>query len=325
MCTSILYSGADHYFGRNLDYEIDYGEKAVITPRNYEFNFRNLPTQKSHYAIIGISVVQDDYPLYCDAINEKGLGIAGLNFVGPGYYFPVTEGKKNIASYEFINYILGNYTTVDEVKEAVKDINITNQSFSKDLPASLLHWSVADKSGKCIVIESTKKGLNVYDNPVNVLTNNPEFPEQLLKLSDYQDVTPGEPTNTLVPSVKLNNYSRSLGTHRLPGGMDSSGRFVKVAFVLAHSPKSTNELEGVTNYFHVMESISQPKGSDQVGPDSYEFTMYTDCMNLEKGILYYNVYDNNRISALDMHKADLDASDLITVDLDHKLDINYKN
>ncbi len=51
MCTSILYSPKDHYFGRNLDYEIAYGQKVVITPRNYEFEFTDLPVEKSHYAI----------------------------------------------------------------------------------------------------------------------------------------------------------------------------------------------------------------------------------------------------------------------------------
>ena len=89
MCTSILYSPKDNYFGRNLDYEIAYGQKVVITPRNYQLNYRHLPTQDTHYAMIGVSVVANDYPLYCDAINEKGLGIAGLNFTGPGKYFAV--------------------------------------------------------------------------------------------------------------------------------------------------------------------------------------------------------------------------------------------
>lgn len=58
MCTSILYSPKDHYFGRNLDYEIAYGQKVVITPRNYEFEFTDLPAEKSHYAMIGVAAVQ---------------------------------------------------------------------------------------------------------------------------------------------------------------------------------------------------------------------------------------------------------------------------
>ena len=325
MCTSICYSPSDHYFGRNLDYEIAYGQKVVIVPRNYEFEYRELPTQKSHYAFIGVSVVNDDYPLLCDAINEKGLGIAGLNFQGPNHYFPKMEGKKNITSFELTPYLLSNCETTDDVKEILADASILNVSFSDNLPVADLHWILSDKSGKSIVVESTKSGLHVYDNPVHVLTNNPEFPDQLIKLSDYADVTPHNPKNTFVPNVDLNLYSRGLGTHHLPGGMDSSSRFVKVAFVLSHAPKGKDEAENVTNYFHILHSVEQPKGLDEVEDNRYEYTMYSDCMNLDKGILYFTTYDNNRINAVDMHKADLDSKDLICYDLFKKQDIEYMN
>lgn len=325
MCTSIFYSPNEHYFGRNLDYEIAYGQKVIITPRNYEFNYREMPSQKSHYAMIGVSTVMDDYPLYCDAINEKGLGIAGLNFEGPGKYYPKAEGKKNIASYELIPYLLASCATLEEVKKTLADANILDASFSPKLPSAFLHWIMSDKSGKSIVIESDHKGLHIYDNPVNVLTNNPIFPDQLLKLSDYADVSPAEPKNTLVPGVDLNLYSRSLGTHHLPGGMDSSSRFVKATFTLAHVPQGKDEVENVTNFFHILHSVEQAKGVDEVEEDRFEYTMYTDCMNLERGILYFTTYDNNRINAVDMNKEDLDANDLICYDLFKKQEIAFEN
>ena len=184
MCTSILYSPKDHYFGRNLDYEIAYGQKVVITPRNYEFEFTDLPAQKSHYAMIGVAAVADNTPLYCDAINEKGLGVAGLSFAVQGKYFPKAVNKKNIASFEFISYLLATYETVDQVKESLTNANISNVSFAKNTPASELHWLVGDKTGKSIVVESDEKGLHIYDNPVNALTNAPLFPEQLTNLAN---------------------------------------------------------------------------------------------------------------------------------------------
>lgn len=66
--------------------------------------------------MIGVSVVAENYPLYCDAINEKGLGVAGLNFVGPCKNFPVDDSKKNIVSFELIPYLLGNCQTIADVK-----------------------------------------------------------------------------------------------------------------------------------------------------------------------------------------------------------------
>lgn len=86
MCTAATYKTKDFYFGRTLDYEFSYNEEVAITPRNYQFNFRNKESITNHYAIIGMAYVADKYPLYYDAINEKGLGIAGLNFVGNAYY-----------------------------------------------------------------------------------------------------------------------------------------------------------------------------------------------------------------------------------------------
>ena len=43
MCTAVSVVAGDHYFGRNLDYEITFGEKICITPRNFTFEF-TIPT-----------------------------------------------------------------------------------------------------------------------------------------------------------------------------------------------------------------------------------------------------------------------------------------
>ena len=66
--------------------------------------------------MIGVSVVEDNYPLYCDASNEKDLGIAGLDFVGPCKYFSVDKSKNNMVSFELIPYLLGSCEPIDDVK-----------------------------------------------------------------------------------------------------------------------------------------------------------------------------------------------------------------
>ena len=86
MCTAATYKTEDFYFGRTLDYERSYGDKIVITPRGYTFALRHGGRIENHYAMIGMACVMQDYPLYYDAVNEMGLGIAGLNFVGNAHY-----------------------------------------------------------------------------------------------------------------------------------------------------------------------------------------------------------------------------------------------
>ena len=81
MCTAATYRSQDFYFGRTFDYEFNYGEEVVVTPRNYSFQLRHQNALTEHYAMIGIAHMVGDYPLYYDAVNEKGLGMAGLNFV----------------------------------------------------------------------------------------------------------------------------------------------------------------------------------------------------------------------------------------------------
>lgn len=101
MCTAATYCNGDFYFGRNLDYEFSYGEHVTIMPRNYPIRLHSGALDR-HHAMIGMAHIQDDYPLYYDAVNEKGLCIAGLNFVGNAVYPPVTRGVASVAQYALI-------------------------------------------------------------------------------------------------------------------------------------------------------------------------------------------------------------------------------
>lgn len=85
MCTAAVYRTKDTYFGRTLDYEFSYGDEVTITPRNYPLKFRHIGAIEKNYAILGMAHVVGNYPLYYDAINEKGLGMAGLNLLEMQY------------------------------------------------------------------------------------------------------------------------------------------------------------------------------------------------------------------------------------------------
>ncbi len=160
--------------GRTLDYEFLYVEKITVMPRNYPLELRHGGSIPSHYAIIGMAHIADDYPLYYDAVNEMGLGIAGLNFVGSAIYSNVKDGCRNVAQYEFIPWLLGQCGTLAEARNLISCMNLVGTPYSDTLPTAQLHWIIADKSG-AITVESVAGGLKVYENPVGVLTNNPPF------------------------------------------------------------------------------------------------------------------------------------------------------
>ena len=190
MCTAVSLLSGDFYFGRNLDYEFSYGDEVTVTPRGYTFPMRGHAPLRTRYAIIGMAYVQGDYPLYYDAINEKGLGVAGLNFVGNAVYFPAQAERDNVTQFELIPWLLGQCATLCEARELLGRINLLNEPFSPELPLAQLHWLIADQTGS-ITVESTADGLHVYDNPVGVLTNNPPFPMQLFQLNNYMALSPG--------------------------------------------------------------------------------------------------------------------------------------
>ena len=141
MCTAATYKTKDFYFGRTLDYEISYGDQVVITPRNYVFDLRSGGQLKSHYAMIGMACVMQDYPLYYDAVNEKGLGIAGLNFVGNAHYNKPVADKDNITQFELIPWILGKCATVKEARALLENLNLTDIPFMEKRASPLSVWN----------------------------------------------------------------------------------------------------------------------------------------------------------------------------------------
>ena len=314
MCTAITYSTDNHYFGRNLDLEYSYKETVTITPRNYEFKFRKVQNIKKHYAIIGMAYVAEDYPLYYDAINEKGLGMAGLNFPGNADYKEEKEDKNNIAPFEFIPYVLSQCSNIKEVKELLKNINIALINFSNELPVSPLHWIISDKE-LSITVESVKEGIKIYDNPVGVLTNNPTFDIQMFNLNNYINLSTEKPINNFSKKLNLETYSRGMGAIGLPGDLSSASRFVKATFTKMNSISGNSESESISQFFHILGSVYQQRGCVHMGENKYEITIYSSCCNMDKGIYYYNTYENSQITGIDMYKENLESDKLISYDL----------
>ncbi len=324
MCTAATYKTKDGYFGRTLDYEFSYGNEITITPRNYQFNFRNTESMNTHYAIIGMAYVAGNYPLYYDAINEKGLGIAGLNFVGNAVYNKPVKNKTNIAQFELIPWILGQCSTVKDAKALLDNINIIDTPFNAELPLAQLHWIISDKD-EAITVESMADGLHIYDNPVGILTNNPPFNIQMFSLNNYMNLSPKNPENKFSDKLPLHPYSRGMGAIGLPGDLSSASRFAKVAFTKMNSVSGDSEEESVSQFFHILGSVDQQRGCCEVHDGKYEITIYTSCCNLDKGIYYYTTYNNHQISAVDMHRENLDSDKLVRYPIILNQNINFQN
>ncbi len=323
MCTAITYQTKDHYFGRNLDLEYSYREAVTVTPRNYVFHYRHKPQMQTHYAIIGMAMVSGGYPLYYDATNEHGLSIAGLNFPGNAVYQPAADGKDNITPFELIPWILGQCKDLDEALTLLKEINLLNEPFSAEYPLSPLHWILADKNGS-ITVEPMADGLKIYQNPVGVLTNNPPFDYHLYNLKNYLNLTSGEISNRFAPDIEMDPFCRGLGAYGLPGDASSPSRFIRAAFTKLNSVDDGSEHTSVGQFFHILGAVAMQHGCVQAG-SAYDKTVYTSCCNTDKGIYYYTTYENSRITGVDMHKENLDGSQLVSYPMRKAQEIRMEN
>lgn len=310
MCTAITYKTDNFYFGRTLDYEFSFGEHITITPRNFIFDFRDMGIMQKHYAIIGMAHIAENYPLYYDAANEKGLCMAALNFVGNAVYKPKMPTKENLAQFEFIPWILGQCATVKEAKARLKNINITDTPFNKKLPVAELHWIIADQK-ECVTVEAVESGVMIYDNPIGVLTNNPTFPQQLFNLNNYMHISKKQSENLFSDKINLTPYSRGMGALGLPGDLSSASRFIRVAFTKLNSVSSSFENQDISQFFHILETVSQTKGCCETNSNEFEITIYTCCLDALKGIYYYTTYGNRQITCINMHHEKLDSDALI--------------
>lgn len=324
MCTAATYRTDDFYMGRTLDYEFSYGEEITVMPRNFPLSFRHGGGTDKHYAIIGMAHVADGYPMFYDAVNEKGLGMAGLNFAASARYSEPEDGKQNVAQFEFIPWVLSQFASLGQARSAIEKINLVGTTYDSRYPAAKMHWIIADKSG-AITVEPTESGLKIYDNAPGVLTNEPPFDMQLFNLNNYMRLSPKQPENSFSDALNLGTYSRGMGGLGLPGDLSSMSRFVRAAFTKLNSLSGSDEAESVGQFFHILGSVEQVRGCCEVAQDKYEITIYTSCFNADKGVYYYTTYNNRRITAVDMHRENLDSDSLARYPMLDKEDVLRQN
>lgn len=275
MCSSLRYRQC---MGRNYDYEISYKETLM-----------NIPSTVGGNTIIGIGTGLIDYPLLYDGMNDKGLCCSALAFAGNACYdYKGTSYRKyKLPPYDFVRHVLANFNNVDEAKDYLEKTDIINLQYNERFPNSDLHWFVCDKD-KSMVIEATTKGLNIYENPYDILTNNPPFPQQSSNCNSQNSLV-----GTYDEPIGIFN-TRGTETYGLLGDTTSMSRFCRGSYLL----KCMNGLDNipfddVASTFHLLSNLEQPYGATPVG-DSYEYTIYSivyDMMDLKVYVRTYGSID----------------------------------
>ncbi len=314
MCTGVRFSDdkGNMYFGRNLDWSTPYGQKVVITPRGYKYKTAFLGENPKSPALIGMGIIAENTPLYFDCANENGLAIAGLNFPGYAKYETAeVDGKTNVAAYEFPLWVALNFTNVDEAEKALKDVAIVAKPVNDQYPVSQLHWIIGDAK-RSIVVEYTERGMEIFENDVDILTNQPGYGWHKENLRNYMNLFPQMPKEVKWEKAKMTAFGSGSLMRGLPGGFYSTDRFIRVAYLNTHYPVQSDEATNVSRLFHTLTGVAMIDGGAQMGDGAYEKTIYTGGYSTATQTYYYSTYEDPAIQSVAMKDHDLDSAELIT-------------
>ncbi|HYJ59331.1 MAG TPA: choloylglycine hydrolase family protein [Methyloceanibacter sp.] len=271
-CTGISLKAEDGAAirGRTLEFGFPMQSKVLIVPAGKEFT-GTLPdggkglAYTSRYGMVGANAL--GLPVILDGLNDQGLSVGLFYFPGYASYTPVTpdNAKRAIAPHEFGLWALANFTTVDEVKEGVKDIVVVPTPAaglgSAQGAVAPAHFFLQDKSGKSIVVEPVDGTLKVHDAPLGVMANAPTYDWHMTNLANYINLSPKDIDSKKLGSITLSALGSGAGMLGLPGDFTPPSRFVRAAmFSQTATPNKTAE-DAVLSVFHILNQFDIPKGS----------------------------------------------------------------
>lgn len=244
------------------------------------------------YGYVGIAVEETEFIM--EGINEAGLGAGLFYFPQYGEYMPYDTRVKSqsLSDMQLVAWILSSFSTINELKNALSHIRI----IGTDPRASTVHWRITEPSGRQVVLEIVNQKAHLYENPLGVLTNSPEFPWHLTNLNNYVNLSAGSVNHRQVGSLSLNAFGGGSGLHGLPGDMTPPSRFIRAALFQSTAPRLPDEDATVLQTFHLLNNFDIPVGvqfaDPREVPNMPSATQVTIASDLRNQRLYYRtMYD----------------------------------
>jgi choloylglycine hydrolase len=313
-CTGISLTAKDGSIvhGRTAEFGVELPLTAVVIPRGYTFPSTGL-AYTSKYGVVGISAY--DPSILLDGLNEQGLAVGTFYFPGYAEYAPSSTPKeKSLSPIEFPNWILTQFASVDEVKEAVKSVAIVGTVLAGwgNAPPPF-HYIITDKKGKSIVIEPLKGTLIVHDNPLGILTNSPTFDWHMTNLRSYINLSPFNVKPVDIGGVQLAPFGQGSGMVGLPGDFSPPSRFVRAALFSTTAIPSPTAKEAIFQAFHILNQFDIPIGivrSNEGGVVQTDQTLATAVRDPQALRYYFRTYKDQTIHVIDLKSFDLSAKEL---------------
>jgi choloylglycine hydrolase len=328
-CTGIFLKTTNGSFihARTLEFGLDLKSQILFMPRNIDLNALTPDGKpqglrwKSKYAAIGINAFNTTN--FVDGVNEEGLSGGLFYFPGFAKFEDVKpeDYNKSLPMWEALTWILTSFSTVEQVKESLPKIHVSNAIFpglNQTVPAHLI---IHDLQGKSIVIEYLEGKLHIFDNPLGVITNSPNFDWHLTNLSNYINLSPESAKDKVMNGVKISPLGHGSGMLGIPGDFTPPSRFVRAVSFTQATPPIDSELEGIKSAFHILNNFDIPKGIAIDAQGYSDYTLWTNAIDTKNRILYYRPYDNFQLQKIDLMQMDLNAKEPLMISMDYKEEI----
>lgn len=308
--------------GRSMDFSVPVESKVVVFPRGYEFGSDTPDGDDglewvSEYGFAGLNAFGIDVVI--DGINEEGLSVGLLWLPGTKYQkVRKEEAGKALSNLDLATWMLGNFATVEEVKEAITGVKVWGELLPQLGIVAPLHVAVHDDTGKSLVIEYIDGKVKVYDNPVGVLTNAPAFDWHMTNLRNYPGITSYNAEPVVVGNVTFQGPGQGSGYAGIPGDWTPSARFVRAAAFTHLSGPASNGEEGVILTQHILNAVDVPKGAikeEESGQLKEDHTQWAVVKDLRNRVLHFRTYDDLGLRSVDLKTSDLGGDSKTTIDM----------
>lgn len=312
MCTSItLANEQTNFLARTMDFGFELDGRPTLIPRNYSFT-TDLGKQLTFpLGFVGTGRKLNSY-LFADGVNEKGLAIAELYFPTEASYLEKAAPEKlTLAPHEFIMWVLGTVSSIEELKKRIDEVAVVhqeNQLLGIVLP---LHFIVTDTTGKTVVIETHDKALTIKENPIHVMANSPRFEWHIQNLNNYLFLQPTNFPTKSFGDLPAAPFGQGSGTYGLPGGYTSPERFVRAAYLRSYISETETIDSALAGIFHILDNVTIPKGVNIKNDGSTDYTQYRAAFDTKNQCYYFNPYDTSEVFKVQLTETRLNASEPI--------------
>jgi len=306
-------------FGADLKYDL------IVVPRNKVFASPSLVGRygvkwNTQIGYIGVASMGMDFGV-SDGMNEKGLSVSVLWYESNMQYQSVApaDSSKAMAQAIYPDWILGNFSTVDEVRAATAKVRVFSYSDTTKMKMALtVHFIIYDSRGGCIVVEFDKGECHIYDNPLGIMTNSPSLPWQLTNLRQYIGLDNTNPIPVKAGGFTVSPTGHGDGMLGIPGDYTPPSRFVRLAMFERFVTRQPDAASNLLLCQHVINTFSIPFGiivdKDSKGNIvSNESTQWVTFRDVTNKVFYFKTYDNPTLRKIDLNKLNFGARKIIRI------------